>query len=179
MSLILFVQFSDRIGEHALRPIVILVWAAVFYIISVPTLCIAIVFFQKPTHLYEILTQTPKSRNNPMANQLNLPSLPTHEQTTLPSTTLKVYSLPLDITVPWNGTTKAGNLTFPIDSKYEYVSHRVLEKSKAGNSSYNDRGLIGNEVIVEYSVSPQGNIFDQKRSWLELELQVTLRPKLL
>jgi hypothetical protein len=53
------------------------------------------------------------------------------------------------------------------------VSHRIIEKSKNGNASCIDRGLINSEVFVE----SQGSIFDQKRSWLNLELQVTLRPK--
>jgi hypothetical protein len=178
MALVLFVQFSDRIGEHARLPIVILVWAAVFYIISAPVLCIVIVFTQKPTHLYEFLTLSPKPIivNSTIPSQTNLIPIKPPEQTT-PPPALVNESRFMDVTVPWNGSTQSGRLTYPIDSKYEYVTHKILEKSKNGNSSYIDRGLIGNEVVVEYSVSPQGSIFDQKRSWLELELQVTLRQK--
>ena len=61
----------------------------------------------------------------------------------------------MDVTVPCNGNTQVGKLVFPIDPKYEYVSHKIMEKSKNGNTSYIDRGLVGNEVVVEYSVSPK------------------------
>lgn len=83
----------------------------------------------------------------------------------------------LDVVTPWNGSTQTGKLSIPIEPGYEYVSHRVIEVSKNGNASYIDRGLINSEVVLDYNVASQGNILDQKRSWLKLELQVVLRPK--